>query len=77
VGRVRLSLGAFLHQLWQKGAFRGSKAEQGCFVKCDRTTIAQGDIDAGVLVLLVGFAPLKPAEFVIVKLRLLTSSALP
>jgi len=47
---------------------QGSTAKDAFFVKCDQTTTTQADIDAGVVNILVGFAPLKPAEFVIIKI---------
>ena len=54
--------------LFRQGAFQGSTPSQAFFVKCDGETTAQTDIDAGVVNVLVGFAPLKPAEFVVVRI---------
>ena len=68
-GQIRLSVGAFMHNLFRKGAFQGSAARDAYFVKCDKETNPQNDIDLGIVNILVGFAPLKPAEFVIIKLQ--------
>ena len=57
-----------LFPLWREGRLQGSKPEEAFFVRCDRTTMTQADLDAGRLVALVGFAPLRPAEFVIVRI---------
>ena len=62
---VRRSIEDFMHNLFRAGALMGITAEEAYFVKCDRTTMTQNDIDNGRLTALVGFAPLKPAEFVI------------
>lgn len=66
--QLRLSIGSFMTTLFRKGAFQGSTPSQGFFVKCDDETTTQADIDAGVVNVQVGFAPLKPAEFVVVEL---------
>ena len=60
---------------WRQGAFAGAKPEQAFFVRCDRTTMTQADIDNGVLVCLVGVAPVKPAEFVVIPIRRWTAEA--
>ena len=73
--RVRRSISNFLTQLWRSGALEGTKPEEAYFVKCDRTTMTQTDIDQGRLVCLVGVAPVKPAEFVIVRIGLWTAHA--
>jgi uncharacterized protein len=73
--QLRLSIGAFLHQLFRQGAFQGVSPEQAYFVKCDAETTTQSDIDRGVVNVLIGFAPLKPAEFVIIKLQQLAAQA--
>lgn len=65
---LRLSIGSFMMNLFRQGAFQGATPAQAFFVKCDNETTTQGDIDAGIVNVLVGFAPLKPAEFVIVKI---------
>lgn len=64
---VRRSIEDFMHDLFRQGALMGNKPEEAYFVKCDRTTMTQHDIDNGQLIGLVGFAPLKPAEFVILR----------
>ncbi|MFI7690065.1 phage tail sheath family protein [Nonomuraea sp. NPDC049655] len=66
--QLRLSIGSFMTTLFRQGAFQGATLSEGFFVKCDGETTTQADIDAGVVNVLVGFAPLKPAEFVIVKI---------
>jgi phage tail sheath protein FI len=71
-GQIRLSVGAFMHDLFSKGAFQGSDPKQAYLVKCDKETTTQYDIDRGIVNILVGFAPLKPAEFVILKIQQLT-----
>lgn len=67
--QVRLNVGAFMHDLFRQGAFQGSTPKDAYFVKCDAETTTQNDINAGVVNILVGFAPLKPAEFVIISLQ--------
>jgi uncharacterized protein len=73
--RVRRSISNFLTQVWRDGALEGRKVEEAYFVKCDRTTMTQTDIDNGRLIVLVGVAPVKPAEFVIVRIGLFTAHA--
>jgi phage tail sheath protein FI len=68
-GQIRLNVGAFMHSLFQQGAFQGTAAREAYFVKCDKDTTPQADIDRGIVNVIVGFAPLKPAEFVIVKIE--------
>jgi phage tail sheath protein FI len=65
---LRLNITAFMTLQFRAGAFQGSTANQAFFVKCDSSTTTQQDIDAGIVNILVGFAPLKPAEFVVLKL---------
>lgn len=67
--QIRLNVGAFLHNLFRQGAFAGTTPREAYFVKCDKETTTQDDVNRGVVNILVGFAPLKPAEFVIVKLQ--------
>jgi phage tail sheath protein FI len=67
--QIRLNVGAFMHTLFRQGAFQGKSAREAYFVKCDRETTPQDDIDRGVVNILVGFAPLKPAEFVVIQLQ--------
>ena len=59
---LRQQADAFLHGLFRAGAFVGSTPDEAFFVKCDRTTMTQDDIDNGRLIALVGIAPVKPAE---------------
>ncbi|MBR0820213.1 phage tail sheath C-terminal domain-containing protein [Bradyrhizobium liaoningense] len=73
--RVRRSVSNFLTQVWRNGALEGTRVEEAFFVKCDRTTMTQTDIDQGRLICLVGVAPVKPAEFVIVRIGLWTAHA--
>ncbi len=73
--RVRRSISNFLTLVWRNGALEGTKGEEAFFVKCDRTTMTQTDIDQGRLICLVGVAPVKPAEFVIVRIGLWTAHA--
>jgi phage tail sheath protein FI len=65
---LRLNIGAFMLTQFRAGAFQGSTPADAFFVRCDSSTTTQQDIDNGVVNILVGFAPLKPAEFVIIKL---------
>ena len=67
--QIRLNLGAFMHNLFRQGAFAGKTPREAYFVKCDRETTTQSDINQGIVNIVVGFAPLKPAEFVIIKLQ--------
>jgi phage tail sheath protein FI len=67
--QIRLNVGAFMHDLFRKGAFQGTTPRQAYLVKCDKETTTQTDIDDGVVNILVGFAPLKPAEFVIIRIQ--------
>jgi len=73
--RVRRSISNFLTQVWRDGGLEGTKVEEAYFVKCDRTTMTQTDIDNGRLIVLVGVAPVKPAEFVIIRIGLFTAHA--
>jgi uncharacterized protein len=67
--QIRLNVGAFMNTLFRQGAFQGTTPAQAYFVKCDKETNPQNDIDRGIVNIVVGFAPLKPAEFVIIKLQ--------
>jgi hypothetical protein len=73
--RVRRSISNFLTLVWRNGALEGTKPEEAYFVKCDRTTMTQTDIDSGRLICVIGVAPVKPAEFVIVRIGLWTAHA--
>lgn len=66
---IRLNVGAFMQTLFRQGAFQGSSPRDAYFVKCDSTTTTQTDIDNGIVNIVVGFAPLKPAEFVILQIQ--------
>jgi len=67
--QIRLNLGAFMHNLFRQGAFQGSTPREAYFVKCDKETTTQNDQNLGIVNIVVGFAPLKPAEFVIIKIQ--------
>jgi hypothetical protein len=67
--QIRLNIGAFMHNLFRQGAFQGTTPRDAYFVKCDKETTNQTDINSGIVNIVVGFAPLKPAEFVIIKLQ--------
>lgn len=66
--QIRQKVGAFLHDLFGRGAFQGRTANQAYLVKCDSETTTQADIDRNNVNILVGFAPLKPAEFVTIQI---------
>jgi phage tail sheath protein FI len=65
---LRAAIESFLVTVWRSGALAGARPDEAFFVKCDETTMTQDDIDNGRLVCLVGVAPVKPAEFVIVRI---------
>ena len=67
--QIRLNVGSFMHDLFRQGAFQGKTPRDAYLVKCDRETTTQSDINAGVVNVLVGFAPLKPAEFVYIRIQ--------
>jgi phage tail sheath protein FI len=67
--RVRQTITNFLTTVWRSGALFGIKAEEAFFVRCDRTTMTQDDIDNGRLICVIGIAPVKPAEFVIFRIQ--------
>jgi phage tail sheath protein FI len=73
--RVRRSITNFLTTVWRNGALEGTTRDQAFYVKCDRTTMTQDDIDNGRLIAVVGVAPVKPAEFVIIRIGLWTADA--
>jgi phage tail sheath protein FI len=66
---IRLNVGAFMNNLFRQGAFQGSTPKEAYLVKCDSTNNPQNSIDRGIVNILVGFAPLKPAEFVIIQIQ--------
>lgn len=67
--QIRLNIGAFMQSLFRQGAFQGKTPREAYFVKCDSETTTQTDINNGIVNILVGFAPLKPAEFVVIKIQ--------
>jgi len=71
--RVRRAITSFLTTVWRNGALEGTTPDEAFFVKCDATTMTQDDLDNGRLICLVGVAPVKPAEFVIVRIGLMTA----
>ncbi|HML05302.1 MAG TPA: phage tail sheath family protein [Methanobacterium sp.] len=73
--RVKQTINQFLTQVWKDGALMGTKPEEAFFVKCDRTTMTQNDIDNGRLIVVIGVAPVKPAEFVIFRIGQWTAGA--
>lgn len=68
-GQIRLAAGAFLNNLFRLGAFAGKSTRDSYFVKCDSETTTQNDINLGIVNVLIGFAPLKPAEFVVITIQ--------
>ena len=67
--QIRMNVGSFMHDLFRQGAFQGSTPSQAYLVKCDSEINTQSEIDKGIVNILVGFAPLKPAEFVILQIQ--------
>ena len=72
---IRLNVGAFMQTLFLKQAFQGKTPDEAYFVKCDSETTTQADIDNGIVNILVGFAPLRPAEFVVIQIQQLAGQA--
>ncbi|MFA0811100.1 phage tail sheath family protein [Microbulbifer epialgicus] len=66
---IRLAVGSFMNRLFRQGAFQGSSPRETYFVRCGSTTTTQADIDLGIVNIHVGFAPLKPAEFVVISIQ--------
>jgi phage tail sheath protein FI len=73
--QIRLNITAFMHGLFRQGAFQGTTPREAYLVKCDAETTTQADIDRGIVNILVGFAPLKPAEFVIIRIQQLAGQS--
>jgi len=73
--QIRLNVGAFMQNMFRQGAFQGVTPRDAYFVKCDSESTTQTDIDNGIVNILVGFAPLKPAEFVVIKLQQIAGQA--
>ncbi|MEO5577210.1 MAG: phage tail sheath subtilisin-like domain-containing protein [Gaiellaceae bacterium] len=67
--QIRLNVGAFMNNLFRQGAFAGTTPREAYFVKCDAESTTQDDVNLGIVNIIVGFAPLKPAEFVVLKLQ--------
>ena len=74
-GEIRLNVGAFMSGLFSQGAFAGSSASSAFFVKCDATTTTADDQNKGIVNVIVGFAPVKPAEFIIVQIQQIAGQA--
>jgi phage tail sheath protein FI len=75
--RVRATITNFLTSTWRAGMLQGTTPDEAFFVKVDRTTMTQDDIDNGRLICLIGIAPVKPAEFVIFRIQQKTLEATP
>lgn len=73
--QIRLNVGSFMQDLFRKGAFQGTTPREAYLVRCDKNTTTQSDIDRGIVNILVGFAPLKPAEFVVIQIQQLAGQA--
>lgn len=73
--KIRLTIEGFLYDVWRSGALLGSRPEDAYFVRCDRSTMSQSDLDNGRLICLIGVAPTKPAEFVIFRIGQWTADA--
>jgi phage tail sheath protein FI len=73
--RVKRTITNFLTTVWRNGALEGTKPEEAFFVKCDSTTMTQDDIDNGRLIVVIGVAPVRPAEFVIIRIGLWTAGS--
>jgi phage tail sheath protein FI len=73
--QIRLNITSFMQDLFRQGAFQGSTPQAAYYVKCDHDTTTQQDIDNGIVNIEVGFAPLKPAEFVILQIRQIAPGA--
>jgi phage tail sheath protein FI len=67
--KIRMNIGSFLQSLFRQGAFQGTAPKDAYFVKCDKETTTQDDINKGIVNIQVGFAPLKPAEFVVISIQ--------
>ncbi len=73
--QLRLSIEGFMQQLFRRGAFQGAAQQEAYFVKCDAETTTPADQDRGIVNVIVGFRPLKPAEFVILQFQQITRAA--
>ncbi|WP_227243328.1 phage tail sheath family protein [Paraburkholderia caribensis] len=72
---LRINVTAFMQTLFRQGAFKGTSARDAYFVRCDANTTTSDDINAGVVNIIVGFAPLRPAEFVVISLQQIVQPA--
>jgi phage tail sheath protein FI len=75
-GQIRLNVGAFMQGLFLQGAFQGTRPQQAYFVKCDAENNPQSSINLGIVNILVGFAPLYPAEFVVIQIQQMAGQTL-
>ncbi|MFZ7090739.1 phage tail sheath family protein [Primorskyibacter sp. 2E233] len=73
--QIRLSVGSFMQRLFLQGAFQGASPKEAYFVKCDAETTTQDDINRGIVNISVGFAPLQPAEFVMISIQQIRSAS--
>jgi hypothetical protein len=74
-GQIRLNIGSFMQGLFAQGDFQGTSPQLAYFVKCDAENNPQSSIDQGVVNILVGFAPLYPAEFVVISIQQMAGQA--
>jgi phage tail sheath protein FI len=70
-----MNVNSFMQGLFRQGAFKGSSARDAYFVQCDASTTSQTDMDLGIVNIVIGFAPLKPAEFVVISLKQMVKQA--
>ena len=75
--RLRATAEGLLHGLFLQGSFQGKTPAEAYFVKCDAVTTTQADLAKGIVNIVVGFAPLKPAEFVVIQIQLMSASKPP
>ena len=73
--QIRLSVGTFMQRLFKQGAFQGTSPRDAYFVKCDGSTTTQDDRNQGIVNIVVGFAPLLPAEFVVISIQQIRNAA--
>lgn len=71
---LRLYVGAFMHGLFTQGALWGSSPRDAYFVKCGQDTTTQADIDRGIVNVVIAFAPIKPAEFVVIQIQQMSAT---
>ena len=71
---IRNTVNSFLNNLFRQGAFQGASSKEAYIVKCDQSTHTLDDITKGIINIEIGFAPLKPAEFIIIKIQMLTNT---